>query len=358
MSLLNQVVCQRYFTGVFDIEVRQIPSAAAALSTTFQVRNVTIFTTYLRKLVDKFAFGGLFITQSVRSWLWTGVSPLLVTLANTNPLQGGNPAVNPTQVQLGQNTTRAMLRFPDHYKHAMITGKKHVESKLRWWFLFYGNPNITLYTQVYQGHTPSGPILVYQNQNPWAEMMPILGGDALNFQTNIDSDSTVWLYLDPFLRSGQGSFDHKHLVSDMEVYRFTVANDLVANAQDNPVNAIYYGYGPSGVVNMTTVLGGPLFIGKPYFLGGESDTLQAVLNIITPVAEDLEIYDSYFDIEHFTGAVFSNQEKIMTGGELRSDALYPNLGVQGFTQEGIWTYLPIFYMNRTSYYPNERVTFT
>ena len=355
MGLMNQVVCQRYFTGVFDIEVRQIPSAAAALSATFQVRNVTIFTTYLRKLVDKFALGGLFITQSVRSWLWTGVSPLLVTLANTNPLAGGNPAVNPTQVQLGQNTTRAMLRFPDHYKHAMITGKKHIESKLRWWFLFYGSPNITLYTPVYQGHTPSGPILVYQNQNPWAEMLPILGGDALNFQTNVNADSTIWLYLDPFLRSGQGSFDHKHLVSDMEVYRFVVSNDLVANAADNPDNAIYYGYGPSGVVNMTTVLGGPLFIGKPYFLGGESDTLQAVLNITTPIAEDLDTYDSYFDVEHFTGAVFSNQEKIMTGGELRADALYPNLGAQGFAQEGIWTYLPIFFMNRSSYYPNERV---
>ena len=358
MGLLNQVMCQRYFAGVFDIEVRKIPSAASALSAAFQVGNVTIFSTYLRKLVDKFAFGGLFITQSVRSWLWTGMSPLLVTLANTNPLQGGNPAVNPTQVQLGQNTTRASMRFPDHYKHAMITGKKDVESKLRWWFLFYGSPNISLYAPVYQGHTPSGPMLVYQNQNPWAEQLPILGGDALNFQTNVDSDSTVWLYLDPFLRSGQGSFDHKHLVSDMDVYRFVVANDLVANAQDNPVNAIYYGYGPSGVVNMTTVLGGPMFIGKPYFLGGESDTLLAVLDTTTPIADDLDIYDSYFDIEHFTGAVFSNQEKIMTGGELRSDALYPNLGSQGYVQEGIWTYLPIFFMNRSSYYPNERVLFT
>ena len=358
MGLLSQVLCQRYFTGVFDMEIRHISTAQTQLSTEFQIRNITIFTTYLRQLVDKFAIGDLFLTQSIRTWLWTGISPLLVTLANTNPLQGGNPAVNPTQVQLGQNTTRASLRFPDHYKHAMITGKKHIESKLRWWFLFYGNPNITLYTPVYLGHTPAGPNIVYQNVNPWAELLPIKGGDALNFQTNIDSDSVVWLYLDPFLRSGQGSFDHKHLVSDMEVYRYIVSNDLVANAIDNPDNAVYYSYGPSGVVNMPTVMGGPLFIGKPYFLGGESETLLSVLDITTPYAEDLDIYDSYFDLEHFTGAVFSNQEKIMTMAELRADALYPQLGSLGFAKEGVWTYLPIFFMNRSSYYPDERVLST
>mmetsp|Transcript_362 Transcript_362/g.423 ORF Transcript_362/g.423 Transcript_362/m.423 type:complete len:1033 (-) Transcript_362:1443-4541(-) len=345
-ALMSQVQAQSYFIDIFL-------GQEANITKNFGITDVPTMTGYLRYISDQIALGGLFITETVDWWLWTGTSPFVQKIAEQNPLFGGNPAQDPTSIQLGQNVTIERLNaYPDQYKSAMSTGRNNIGTKLRCWTKFMGTNVEAVLTRVYKGHSPDGPIITWEYVEPWAKTEYIQGTDGLSFPPFIDDDTDIYLYVDNFYRSGKASYtNHKH-IHDFKAYGFTLSPDLIANSTTNPENAAYYSFGPDGLINLTSAIGGPVFASLSYFYDGDQ-RLRNVLNFTEPY--DLDDYQTKFYLMHYAGIVMDVQEQLMTNVELKSDVLYPNLGATGYAKEGIWTYMPIFNLNRKAKWSNSRL---
>jgi hypothetical protein len=349
-SLMSQVRVQTYFIYVFL-------GQEANITDTFGITDIAMMNGYLRYIADTIALGGLFITETVDWFLWTASSPFIQKIAEQNPLFGGNPAQDPTAIQLGQNTTIERLNaYPDQFKSAMNTGRNHIGTKLRTWTKFMGSNVIAYLTRVYRGHSPDGPIIQWEYINPWASTQPLEGTDGLSFPPFVDDDTSVTLFVDNFLRSGSASYSNSKHIHGFKTYAFSISADLVANSTTNPDNAVFYSFGPDGLVNLTSFSGGPVFASLSYFYDGDA-RLRKVLNF-TEGYGDLEDYVSKFYLMHYAGVVMEVQEQLMTNVELKSDALYPNLGKVGYEQQGIWTYMPVFNLNRNAAWSDSRVSAT
>ena len=261
-GLLNAGEVQNLF--IYDFEGNE-----TAMEEMLSGVNPEYVLNYIRFIVDKFAFNGLFVTKTVEEWLWTGVDPLLQTVRDTNPLLGGNPAINPMQVQLGQNQSfEYYQQIPLDMRAAMNTGEMEID-ELRWFRLYNGVSYDSVLQQVYLGHTPTGPIINWTAVNPWKVEVPLVGGDAWTFQPLINSDSNISLYLNQNSRSAGGDFLDTVTIDGFECFRFIIGpNPLLMNVTQVPENDVFYQYAPMGMVNQTGVLGSPLFAAKPYFLSG------------------------------------------------------------------------------------------
>lgn len=346
-ALMSQVQVQTYFIYVFL-------GQEANITAQFGVTDIPTMNAYLRYITDKVALGGLFITETVDWWLWTGVSPFLQTIAEQNPLLGGNPATDPTAIQLGQNTTIERLNaYPDHYKSAMATGRNNIGTTLRTWTKFMGTNVEAFLSRVYKGHSPEGPIFSWEHIEPWAKTEMVHGTDGLAFPLFIDSDTDIYIYVDNFFRSGKATYEKHSHIHGFKTYEFTLGAELIANATTNPDNAMYYSFCPDGLINLTSYSGGPVFASLSYFYDGD-ERLRKVLNFTTDYG-DIDDYKTSFELMHYAGIVMKVKEQLMTNVELRADALYPNLGKIGYSKEGIWTYLPAFNLDRNAEWSNSRV---
>jgi len=309
---------------------------------------------YMRYVTEKFGFGGMFVTKTVDEWLWTGVDPFLAGIQATNPLLGGDPSTDPTSVQLGQNQTREEFFVrPKEYRHAMNTGKSEI-GQVRWFRLYNGLPYINFLTKAYLGHNKWGPIIEYVRVNPWAEEVPLVGGDTWNFQPNIGSDSNIVFFLDQNQRIANGSFVEKRTEHGFNIYRYRVGPKLLSNVSVEPSFDVYYQHGPNGVVNQTSVMGSPLFASKPYFLDADP-IVGTMVNYTEPQLNVPSNYESFLDIEEYSGAVFYVTEKMQINAELKPDALFPNLGLKGLQSIGYRTYMPTFFMEKIFTYSDHTI---
>jgi hypothetical protein len=347
MSLFNKVQDQIYFNYVFDNDMDSISSI-------FQISDVATMTAYMRYAVDQFALGGLFITKPLNWLFWNGNSELLKKFALMNPLEGGDPALDPTSIQLGKNTTKEMLNIPDKYSHAMWSAYSEMDHKNRWWVLRHGSRYSNVFKKVYYGHDTLGPIIKYDNINPWKKPCPLMGSDGLAFQTDVDSGSDIYYFNDELERSIETRYDKEVYHYDLLCYRFIAEDSNFESFKSNSDNDVFYSYGPDGLINATSVYSAPVFASKPYFYGGD-DKLLKILELVDKDLGDLSVYETFFDVEHYTGAVFKGVIQTMTTVELKPDVLYPNLGLAGRAEQQINTYLPIYYMNKTAQYSDYRV---
>lgn len=301
---------------------------------------------YVRYAIDKFAFGGIFRAKSVETLLWTDYDPLLATIKATNPLMGGQPNVDPTQIQFGQNQTREQYEYtPLTYRHALNTGATKLD-EVRWYRLYNGAPYINILQPVYYGESPWGSVIEWANINPWKEIVPIQGGDTWNFQPFLTKDSKITFYLDQASLIFEGQYVDETTHRGFKCLRFNINKKTLFNVTQNPAQDTFFQYGPTGLVNQSSVMGAPLFGSKPYFLDG--DPMLGELVIYTrPELNVPSNYESYLNLEPYSGACFYIIEQLMYSAELKPDALYPNLGRQSLENYGYKTYMPMFYMAKT-----------
>lgn len=341
-----------YFLGGSPLQLYFIWDFAkdkTAMAQTYMLSDVDTMTNYIRFIIDKFAFGGMFQTLTVDQWLWTHVDPFLESLATTNPLLGGDPSIDATSVRLGGNQTREQWELvPKEFQSWMNTGRRDIDEN-RWWRKLNGVEYISVLKPVFNGYDQWGPIIEYIAYNPWAEEVKVQGGDSWNFQNNIDSDSDIVIYLDEAARFGPMKYDKIKYVNGYKCYRYRIGPELLGNVTDNPDFAKYYQYGPSGLANATTVMGAPMFVSKPYFYSGDP-MLNTLVNYTKQDLNTPDEYDSYIDIEHYSGGTFWVSELLQFNSELKPDALYPNLGLITLQNTGYRTYMPVFYVEKSQTY--------
>jgi len=138
------------------------------------------------------------------------------------------------------------------------------------------------------------------------------------------------------------------------IYRYRVGPKLLSNVSVEPSFDVYYQHGPNGVVNQTSVMGSPLFASKPYFLDADP-IVGTMVNYTEPQLNVPSNYESFLDIEEYSGAVFYVTEKMQINAELKPDALFPNLGLKGLQSIGYRTYMPTFFMEKIFTYSDHTI---
>ena len=157
---------------------------------------------------------------------------------------------------------------------------------------------------------------------------------------------TVHFYFDPAVYPVYAEFKKTVTLKEMECYRFILPASLFSNSTVNPDHAKYYQFGPQGLINQTTVLQFPIFTSKPYFLDADP-ILTTLVSYTTPQYNIPVNYESYVDSEYITGVPIYLVQQLQLNVELKSDALFPNLGLINLKNTGYNTYMPIEFLVRS-----------
>lgn len=84
-------------------------------------------------------------------------------------------------------------------------------------------------------------------------------------------------------------------VSSVPVNRYHLSPTPFMNATVNADNGDYYGYGPSGLINITNcAYKTDMFVSKPHFLDGDGALITNVTGLTPP---NITAHDTYYDIE-------------------------------------------------------------
>ena len=108
--------------------------------------------------------------------------------------------------------------------------------------------------------------------------------------------------------------------------RYALQLKDLANETLNPEEAWQYNsYGPSGMENLTTVAGAPLFASKPHFLDGSTSLAASVIGMVPR----REVHDTYLDIEPNTGALVRAHKRLQLVYEMT------NVHLPAITEEAV-----------------------
>ena len=229
----------------------------------------------------------------------------------------------------------------------MNSGQDEIK-QVRWYKKFLGADYPNVLTQVYTGEGPEGPMIELVNMNPWAEKVPLNAGDGWFYYPNLGKDAVLPVYFDPAATLGYSIYNKTVTVRGMECYRYVVPPSFTYNATQNPAHAVFYQLGPQGLLNQTSILQGPLFISKPYFLDADP-MLNQLITYTTPQYNFPDNYNTYSDVEYYSGIPIYLIQQLQFNVELKGDALFPNLGRQNYDQFGYNTYMPMLFTQRSGY---------
>jgi len=160
----------------------------------------------------------------------------------------------------------------------------------------------------------------YQFQPDWTPEQAkahgyILMWDGLDASAISGTDGSMWkhpiddemmVFIDDIYRSGYSQYKMDVTWRDLNLRRYGLRDEDLLNAEANPVNSKYFSFGPSGLSNFTHVANFPLFASKPHFYGGD-ESLSSSIDGLHP---DINIHDTFLDIEPYTGATFRAAKRL------------------------------------------------
>eukprot|EP00996_Jenningsia_fusiforme_P000062 NODE_1028_length_1753_cov_49.293427_g836_i1.p1 GENE.NODE_1028_length_1753_cov_49.293427_g836_i1~~NODE_1028_length_1753_cov_49.293427_g836_i1.p1 ORF type:complete len:434 (+),score=59.41 NODE_1028_length_1753_cov_49.293427_g836_i1:284-1585(+) len=152
----------------------------------------------------------------------------------------------------------------------------------------------------------------------------IRGTDGSQFAPDVHRDDTLWIFVDDAGRSAKLKFQNDSTVEDIDVYRFGIDPVELLNVTDCPANVGFNGFGPSGVLNLTSVKNATLFLSKPHFLDAWEGYAEAVkLLSFKGTTLDRDAYDTILEVEPITGVTMNAVKRLQPNVPLRSYDWFP-----------------------------------
>lgn len=228
-----------------------------------------------------------FITQSLYSWLYGYLDPVLSLVSGIRP-----DLVKNSVVGLFRNQTS-----PEDTLRQVNTST-----------VSCGYPNAKRFQQLifWQG---------YENVSYWDPPLPVQGspGNFFGFRREGQSESEVHFYT-TIARSVIVNHTSTGTYKGIKTYRYSIDPKEFNNATLNPANARFSQNGSDGFFNLTAQFLAGIYYCRGHFLGVD----PAVANMVEGVAPANATTDeSWFDIEPLTGAAIRSykplQENLLFG---------------------------------------------
>lgn len=144
----------------------------------------------------------------------------------------------------------------------------------------------------------------------------IEGTDASMFGRPVASDR-LQVYISDIYRSAYLTHKSDEKWNGVSLRRYSLQSKDLESSIDNPENAQYYAFGPSGMENTTAAVGIPVFVSFPHFLFGDPSLVAAVRGLDPRE----EIHGVYLDVEPQTGILARVGKRLQVNYQLKSQYL-------------------------------------
>jgi len=256
------------------------------LINSYPVRNDPALMGQLRFAYQIFAFQP-YITQSVKSWLYGYVDPVLTLVGSINP-----ELVKNNVVGLFRNQTT-----PDDALRQVNTST-----------VSCGYPNAKRFQQLifWQGS---------ENVSYWDPPLPVQGspGNYFGFRREGQSENEIHFYT-TVARSVLLNHTSTGTYKGIKTYRYTIDPKEFNNVTLNPTNGQFAQNGSDGFFNLTAQFLAGIFYCRGHWLGVDPSVANMVIGV--PPA-NATVDDGWFDIEPLTGAAIRSykplQENLLFG---------------------------------------------
>jgi hypothetical protein len=150
---------------------------------------------------------------------------------------------------------------------------------------------------------------------PWATDYAnrIEGTDATMFGRPVRTKK-IQVYISDIYRSAY--MEHKqnaHWYS-VPVRRYSLQEKDLYNVTENPNNAQYYSFGPSGMLNTTKAVAVPVFVSFPHFYLADPRLVQAVKGL----SPNKDAHEIFLDIEPQTGLLAVAKKRLQVNYQMKS----------------------------------------
>eukprot|EP00042_Codosiga_hollandica_P036095 m.272727 g.272727 ORF g.272727 m.272727 type:complete len:550 (-) comp54804_c0_seq1:172-1821(-) len=268
-----------------------------------------------------------FIRRPVRELLWGYTDPLLEFLHDV--LEEAHVVPNPIPsavFSLASNGSATTTDAPT----VQYTGKDTL-SQLLSYILWGGQPQLPYWNGC------TGP-----NADLYNRLGNMINGtDATMFAPGVTEDHVLSIFSDSLVRSATLVFAEDTSIYDIDLLRFQLPSSVFANAEENPANCAFSMFGPSGVFNMTSRVGAPIFASVPYFYQADPYYTSLVDGLDNP---DPETVLTFVDVEPWTGAVMYGHQRVQLN--LRVEQFANISWLAGLQESGF--YFPLLYIDENA----------
>lgn len=309
----------------------------------FSCNDVKALYNYLKYMMIQHAFYGFTATRSVEELLWGYIDPFITKIKNGDTQQGGDPSL-PDLVSLQTNITYEKSL---NNTQSVLSGKSDI-NKVRIYKEVYGVPYITFNDTAFNGNES---YVTYTN--PWENQVEFAGTDSFGNQPNIDKSSSISVYVTDLYRGGQAQCNGETVdYNGVEAIRFRLPDSYMQSKVKNPQNAQYYMDKWNGLLNLTTAKKLPLMMSTYSHYQLDEDAYKNVqvyvdknrTKLMTPDSQ----YNTYIDVEPYSGAGLSAYLNIMAHYEYQQDNLFSNPN---------YALLPVFSLKRSGSWSDSAVIF-
>eukprot|EP00455_Lapot_gusevi_P016383 TRINITY_DN18443_c0_g1_i7.p1 TRINITY_DN18443_c0_g1~~TRINITY_DN18443_c0_g1_i7.p1 ORF type:complete len:297 (-),score=125.38 TRINITY_DN18443_c0_g1_i7:27-917(-) len=163
---------------------------------------------------------------------------------------------------------------------------------------------------------PSGFFSLNVKIPPWGSKQAnrISGTDAAQFASKQAEGGRIRAYVDTLYRMAElANLNNQHeTYAGIDLLKFTLPDDIMANATVNPKNADFYMTGlPSAILNLTaTSLGVPIFVSKPHFLDVPPAATSYLINKVQGLSPNSELHDTFLSVEPLTGTTMRARKRL------------------------------------------------
>lgn len=215
----------------------------------FYFPDASVFDSYVKYLTLEGFFEGSTIKTTMNNTIFGFESTPLKFLKNKLVSAGGDPTLDPVISIVSPSETSTQVR---HTGQANATLNDAFASLNGLEYINYKN---TLF---------NGTDCYDEMQSPWAENVPLSGGDNL-FGPRLDKKSTPLNFQTDFFRTLSFKYNDtvKYHNGDLETYRYKI-DDSVMQVSDENMKFDQFLY--QGAFNLTKSKKAPIFVSKKYFL--------------------------------------------------------------------------------------------
>jgi hypothetical protein len=133
----------------------------------------------------------------------------------------------------------------------------------------------------------------------------VVGSDCSFFPREV-SQKQLECFISDIYRTAYVAYEGNVGLHNVNLRRYGLRYEDLLNATEYPENAQYYQFGPTGLSNITTAAGLPMFLSKPHFLDGA----YSLYNDVDGLKPDRQIHDTFIDIEPITGVLFRAHKRL------------------------------------------------
>lgn len=279
------------------------------------------FIQYLR-YVMVYEVLNIFTTKKAYDFLWGYEDELLKQVKETNYFLGGDPTVV-TKFSFLNN----MTEIPEDWDiWSMYTGKGDYKLTRAFKTVAGYNQSYIMMKEPYF----DGKDTTMKFRNPWRDYVVLNGTDALSMNPDVSPKDILWAYLDDLFRTCSFTYNSTKNFNKLTAHRFVLTQDTIYNSTLNNFNKVFFSDKYNGFGNLTSVFKVPMYASKPYYR--DCDNLFnarpdiKLLNITHQKSEDQDdqdlYYESWIDIEPYTGLVMRAAQKLLISAFIEKDELF------------------------------------